>query len=238
MVGRMTAAAAPHGLAAVARARVTRRVRARRRSLAWWLVYGPVRSGTTFMMQSIAASARLQVGDWGLRPALGLPPDLPHIHFDRARARADVSRNVLRTATLGGGRALDLVFKCAQLRLDEHAALVEMWGVPERTIFCLREPSGYLASAVRKFPDVPIEAFRVEYLRDLEVFGELGGDLFDYTPDLTTGDYRRFLAPLPLATSARFAYRGATADDLVTSEMVVAYDAVRAAPASSRSVRT
>lgn len=207
---------------------LVRRRLARRGQLRWWLIYGPVRSGTTYMMRSIAANARLQVGDWGLRFALGLPPDLPHVQFDRERARTDVSRNVLLNAPSGGGRAIDLVYKSAQLRPEEHSALLAMWGVPERTIFCVREPSGYMASAVRKFPEVDVDAFRVEYLRDIEAYDTIGGEVFVYSPGLTTEAYQSFLAPLtvPPDDSYSFVYQGSTADELVSEEMRQAFQAL------------
>lgn len=210
--------------------RVARWRLARRRQLHWWLVYGPVRSGTTFMMNVIGANARLRIGDWGLRHGLGLPPDLPHVRFDRARARADFSRNVLANAPAGGGRSLDLVYKSAQLRPDELDALTELWGPPARTIFCVREPSGYLASALKKFPGVDLQAFRDEYVADIEAFEVIGGEPFVYRPDLTTDDYRRFLAPLeiPEGPEHEFTYRGETADHLVTPEMVAAFERIAA----------
>jgi hypothetical protein len=218
--------------------RVERRLRrvrrwpiARRRRLDWWLVYGPVRSGTSYMMHLLGENARLRIGDWGLRHGLGLPPDFPHVRFDRERARADLSRNVLTNAPRGGGKAIDLVYKSAQLRPDEYDALVEMWGPPARRIFCVREPSGYLASAVRKFPDVDIQSFRDEYVDDMATYDVLGGDLFVYHPGLTQEDYRRFLAPLEVPDDPRhrFEYRGRTADELVTPEMVEAFERVTGA---------
>lgn len=223
----MTAASS---LPSVAR-RVARWRLARRRDLTWWLVYGPVRSGTTFMMSAVGANARLRIGDWGLRHGLGLPPDLPHIRFDRERARSDFSRNVLSNAPSGDGRAIDLVYKSAQLRPDELDALTELWGSPARIIFCLREPSGYLASALKKFPDVAVQAFRDEYVADIAAYEVIGGDLFDYHAGLTTEDYRRFLLPLDLPTGPdhEFVYRGESADHLVTADMVEAYDRVAAA---------
>lgn len=227
-------------LAASVRRRA-RRIRrwpiARRRQLDWWLVYGPVRSGTSYMMHLIGQHARLRVGDWGLRHALGLPPELPHVAFDRDRARADVSRNVLTTAPAGGGRAIDLVYKSTQLRPDELDALVEMWGTPSRMICCLRDPSGYLASAVRKFPDVDVDAFRREYLADIATYEVLGGDLFVYGPQCTTQAYRRFLAPLevPDDPALAFTYRGETADELVTPEMVEAFERLARARARQTS---
>lgn len=201
---------------------------ARRRQLDWWLVYGPVRSGTSYMMHLLGENARLRIGDWGLRHGLGLPPDFPHVRFDRDRARADLSRNVLTNAPRGGGKAIDLVYKSAQLRPDEYAALVEMWGPPARKIFCVREPSGYLASAVRKFPDVDVRSFRDEYVDDMTTYEQLGGDLFVYHPGLTQADYRAFLAPLEVPDDPRhrFEYRGRTADELVTPEMVEAFERV------------
>lgn len=204
---------------------------ARKRHLRWWLVYGPVRSGTTYMMSVIGANARLQIGDWGLRHGLGLPPDLPHVRFDRRRARADFSRNVISNAPSGGGGTLDLVYKSAQLRRDEFDALIEMWGAPQRVIFCVREPSGYLASACRKFPDVDVQAFRDEYLRDLATFEEIGGDVFAYGPHLTTDAYREFLAPMTIPEGAdhEFTFRGSAADDLVTPDMVQAFERIDSA---------
>ena len=153
----------------------------------------------------------------------------PTWRFDRARARADFSRNVLVNAPAGGGRTLDLVYKSAQLRDDELVALTEMWGPPERKIFCVREPSGYLASACRKFPDVDVQAFRDEYLADIATFESVGGDPFVYHPGLTTEDYRRFIAPLEIPSGERyeFAYRGETADELVTDDMVAAFERLR-----------
>ena len=201
---------------------------ARRRDLDWWLVYGPVRSGTTYMMRLLGSNARVQVSDWGLRHGMGLPPDLPHITFDRARARADFSRNVLSNAPPGGGRTIDLVCKAAQLRPDEFEVLVEMWGPPARKIFCVREPSGYMASATRKFPDVDVGHLRAQYVDDLAAFEVIGGDPFFYEPGLTVEDYRRFLEPIPVPDDPRydFAYQGSTADHLVTADMVDAFEGV------------
>lgn len=186
------------------------------------------------MMSVVGANARLRIGDWGLRHGLGLPPDLPHVRFDRDRARADFSRNVLSNAPAGGGKTLDLVYKSAQLRPDELEALIEMWGPPERMIFCIREPSGYLASACKKFPDVDMQAFRDEYLNDIATYEEIGGEMFLYREDLTTDDYRQFLAPLevPEAEEFEFSYRGTTAEEQVTPEMRDAFDRVVAAAAS------
>ncbi len=182
------------------------------------------------MMNAIGANARLRIGDWGLRHGLGLPPDLPHVRFDRERARADFSRNVLANAPSGGGRAIDLVYKSAQLRPDELEALTALWGPPARTIFCVREPSGYMASAIRKFPDVDVQAFRDEYVADIVAFAEIGGDPFVYHPDLTTEDYRRFLSPLavPSGPEHEFTYRGDRADHLVTDDMVEAFERLQA----------
>ena len=110
-----------------------------------------------------------------------------------------------------------------------------MWGPPARTIFCVREPSGYLASAVKKFPDVDLQAFRDEYVADIAAFEVIGGEPFVYHPGLTTEDYRRFLAPLeiPGGPEHEFTYRGETADHLVTDDMVQAYERV-AAPSRQR----
>ena len=199
---------------------------ARKSSLRWWLIYGPARCGTTFMMLAVTENSRVQVSDWVLAPALQLPPELPQSKFDRKRARKDVSANILANARLGGGGPLDLAFKQAWLDTEEYEALVEMWGEPERKIFCFREPSGYMASAIKKFDFLPLELLQTRYNESLDLFWELGGDAFEYTPDLTVADYRDFLAPLviPDREPFRFRYSGSSADELITPTMTKGYN--------------
>lgn len=178
------------------------------------------------MVMAIRENARLMVADWVLGPALQLPPELRQTRFDRARARRDTSRNILANARLGGGGPLDLAFKQAWMDDDEYRALVEMWGEPERKIFCYREPSGYMASAVKKFgTTLPVDVLQERYVESLAVYSAIGGDRFEYWDGLDKTDYQSFLAPLviPDTEDFDFRYSGTSADDLVTPAMKTAY---------------
>lgn len=199
---------------------------AHRRPRRWWLVYGPARCGTSYMALAIRANARLMVADWVLGPALQLPPELRQTRFDRDRARRDTSRNILANARLGAGGPLDLAYKQAWMDADEYEALVEMWGEPERKIFCYREPSGYMASAMKKFGStLPVDVLQQRYIESLEVFPVIGGDRFEYHDRLVKSDYQSFLSPLVIPDDERFDFRysGSSADDLVTPAMEAAY---------------
>lgn len=207
----------------VARARVRRKKR-----LNWWLIYGSTRSGTTYMTRQVEKCAALVVGDWGLAAILGPLPDYDYIRFDYSRFLRDVSRNILRNARGGGGRQLDLVFKQAGLSPGEYNALIAMWGPPARTIFCLREPAGYVASARRKFTQVEIGEVQRSYVEAIDRFLEIGGEVFEYAPGRTSADYEAFLEPLRFDRDGLdpFAFRGREEPERVTPEMTKAYQRV------------
>ena len=105
-----------------------RRLRAwrtvRRGQLRWWLVYGPVRSGTTLMTDLLAPHARYVVSDWGLRHVLGGPLSNPPERFDPARYQRPFLAEVLAACDRKRRGPLDLVFKQANLRLPEYEVLV------------------------------------------------------------------------------------------------------------------
>ncbi len=201
----------------------------RKARLRWWLVYGPARCGTTLMHQLIAGHARINVGDWGLRHCLQHPMDRPGVTFDRRRFDRDVSRNVLVNAPPGGGRAIDVAFKQANLHWDEYQALVRLWGEPERKIFCYRDPASFMASAVKKFPDTPREDLQERnYIGTIERLSRIGGDAFEYRDGLSLDDYERLLQPLGLpANPPEFRYTGHEAPDLVTDAMWKSYESLK-----------
>ncbi len=142
----------------IRRALASRRQRAAWASLAsrtrlrWWLIYGPVRSGTSLMTSILASRSRLFLSDWGLGPMLRLTHDLPYVRFDRERALRDISRNLLENAYQGQGQALELLCKEATLEGWQYEALTKMWGDPERRIFCFREPASYMVRRCGSFP--------------------------------------------------------------------------------------
>jgi len=193
--------------------------------LKWWLVYGPVRTGTSLMLRTIASRSRLYVSDWCLGNMLQLSADYDYVRFDRARALNDISRNLLNNAYAGGGQTLDLAFKQANFRAYEYEPLTRMWGAPERVIFCFREPGGYIASAIKKFPAVSIDGLQKMYVAAMKTFETVGGDSFEYHDGLTGDDYRRFMPSLDLHDGAvKFRYGGERLEEHTTDAMWDAYN--------------
>ena len=108
-----------------------------------------------------------------------------------------------------------------------------MWGQPERSIMCLREPAGYMASAARKFPAASVERLQEIYVKSLSAFWQAGGDVFEYRPGLATADYVDFLRPLRFEglRLTPFEYRGKQDLEHVTDAMWEAYRRVQAVAA-------
>jgi hypothetical protein len=214
--------------------------------LKWWLVHGPYRTGSSYMVRLIKTCARLYINDWGLAPILSpIPgwlemktdPARDFVTFDHERFLRDISNNILDNAYAGDGDQLDLVYKQVVLHPHEYQALVKMWGPPERIIFCLREPAGFMASATKKFAQAVLEAVQKGYIDAISYYTPIGGDIFEYTPELSVEDYVSFLKPLNLENKRLppFRYRGERDQERTTEEMWSAYHKVRALAAEGRS---
>lgn len=209
----------------------------RRHGLRWWLVYGPVRSGTTLMSDLARTHTRYLVSDWGLHQSLSPPLSRTPEAYDAVRPQRALLAEVLSACRTGASGPLDLVYKQANLRRPELDALTRVLGPPERTILCLRDPAGFMASAIRKFPDVALDELRENnYLGTLDVWEDLGGDVFLYHPEVSGQEYRSFLAPLPLTQeeAARVRYSGSAAPELTTDAMWARFAEVAAHAANRR----
>jgi hypothetical protein len=215
-----------------------RRTLKRKPELKWWLIYGPPRCGTTHMLRIVKACSILYVSDWGLAPMLNpVPewlrirssPDFGYIKFDYERFLRDISENILDNAIPGTGVQLDLAYKQATLGPREYQMLVKMWGPPERAIFCLREPAGYTASAANKFIYDTVEQLQQAYIRSVNSYQEIGGDVFEYTPELTISDYFSFLEPLDFEgkRTPPFRFKGEQDHRNTTEEMWEAYSSIK-----------
>lgn len=225
------------------RLRLTRRRIKREPAPRWWLVYGPPRSGTTYMHRMVKACSALHVSDWGLAPVLKPIPDwleiraaqdFEYIRFDYQRLLCDISRNILDNAYPGNGVQLDLVYKQATLRPSEYEALLSMWGPPERAIFCVREPAGYIASAKKKFTYDTVERLQQVYIDSIASYSHIRGDLFEYGPDLSVSDYTSFLQPLSFEGKQLppFGFTGVEDRENTTASMWNAYRDVKELAAS------
>ena len=214
--------------------RPDRRALKRKAELRWWLVYGPPRSGTSYIFQLIRACTVLCVSDWGLAPVLNTvpgwlkirsAPDFGYIRFDYGRFLKDISNNILDNAYDGHGSQVDLVYKQATLGPNEYEVLVKMWGEPARIIFCLRKPAGYIASAVKKFVYDSVEHLQQVYVDSVDSYLQIKGDVFEYAQDLTVADYTFFLQPLNFEGKrlAPFRHTGEQKHEHTTEDMWSAY---------------
>jgi hypothetical protein len=192
------------------------------------------------MMRLIKTCAQLYVSDWGLGMLFEpIPrwlnfrsaPVHDYITFDHDRFLKDISRNILDHAYAGDGDQIDLVYKDAAFRPSEYQTLIKMWGEPERAIFCLRDPAGYMASARRKFASTPLEHLQQAYARALDNYWSIQGDVFEYTSELSLAQYKRFLEPLDFAGKRLpdFRYTGMRDKEITTSQMWDAYQRVQEA---------
>ncbi len=206
--------------------------------LRWWLVYGPPRSGTSYVMRLIKTCSRLYVSDWGLGMFLAHIPDWlqfsshplhDYIAFDPDRLLHDISSNILDNAYAGDGDQLDLIYKQAGMRPRVIQTLGRMWGPPERVIFCLREPAGYMASAAKKFAQGSRDRWQSLYLHSINSYPTVGGEVLEYTSELSLADYLRFLAPLNFEGKRLppFEYRGEQDHESVSEEMWAAYHRIK-----------
>lgn len=149
--------------------------------------------------------------------------------LDQDRFLSDLAANMYATAQLSGGKQIDLVFKQANTSVEEYQSLVGMFGEPARRIFCLREPSGYIASARKKFGDETLNHRQFSYVKSLGIFDTIGGDVIEYGDNLTTAKIAAFLEPLDLGdTATEFKFAGKTEPEHVTPKMKQAYDDFKA----------
>jgi hypothetical protein len=194
--------------------------------LRWWLVYGPVRSGTTLMADFASGHSRWEVSDWGLHAALTEPLSQPPAGYDPRRPRRALLAEVLAACGTGHSGRLDLVYKQANLRAKEHDILVDLIGPPERRIYCLRDPASFMGSAVRKFPDIDLDNLReINYIGTSQEHARIGGEVFLYHPAVTGDDYADFLRPLTISAEQRASvqYSGSAAPELTTDPMWAEY---------------
>ena len=148
--------------------------------LNWWFIYGHGRSGTTYLVRQLSKCSRKAVSDWGLGAVVnGLTQS---VGIDKKRYLTDLRSNILDNAVAGKGNAIDLVVKQAGISSREYQVWTEMFGEPQRKIFCMREPESFISSVVKKFEHVPIENLRASYLRMFSEYEKIGGDIVDYGP--------------------------------------------------------
>lgn len=193
------------------------------KSLKWWLIYGPPRTGTSYLSRLISERSTYLVSDWGLGNIINRLDNVRDLNIEKFKL--DLIENILASARRGGGKVIDLCYKQATLLPAELDQLTTMFGAPQRKIFCVRDPAGFMASAVKKFPNFTSEDLENRYLRNLAVYEKIGGDIIEYGPKLSHGSLKEFVSPINLPNSTEeFKFRGSERPDLVSDQMQEAYE--------------
>lgn len=195
----------------------------------WWFVHGAGRTGTTYMLRLFNSNAQKYVSDIGLGRLLVGLKDVREIDSDRIVR--DLALNISENARTGWGRGVEFVFKQAKCSLNTYDYLTEMFGEPERSLFCMRNPAGYIASAEKKFDQVKMERLRGAYTRSFQLYETIGGDVIEYGPNLSREKVERYLQAIGFPISAKtterldtFQYAGEQKPELVTADMQAVYD--------------
>ena len=192
--------------------------------LKWIYIYGPPRTGSTYLLRQIRKKSIHSVSDWGLgvilKPFVAMPGGI-----DKDRFLCDLAKNLLDRSRKNEQGELDLVLKAANGNFEEFEGYKKMFGFPLRIIFSVREPSGYMSSAIKKFPEEPVEFLQDSYLKMLQLYPSIGGDIIDYNQNLGSQCYQKFLLPLEFPDNEieTFEYKGTPADHLMTDEMKNSY---------------
>lgn len=193
----------------------------------WWFIHGAGRTGTTYMLNLFNSNAAKFASDPGLARVLHQAELV--IGLDVDRYLADLSDNMHENAKNGWGRQIDLVYKQANSSVQEYRYLVSMFGPPARSLFCMRAPGGFMASAMKKF-DAKEGHLRYNYIKSFELYAETGGDILHYGPHLTREKVQSYMEaidfPRNAITSERlntFRYTGTEDESRVSPEMHTAY---------------
>ena len=190
----------------------------------WIFIYGPPRTGSTYLLRLIREVCNCSVSDWGLGAIL--KPFVETVGgIDKERFLQDLAKNLIDSSKIRNNQEIDLVIKSANGNTEEFRCYQKMFCEPMRIIFTIREPSSYMASATKKFPDSELESLQTCYERMLDIYSEIGGDIFNYHANLTTQEYLDFLKPLDLNKGKieDFNYNGIKADHLTTAQMITKY---------------
>ena len=145
--------------------------------------------------------------------------------IDKQKFLEDLRRNLLSRSKRNSGGHFDLVLKAANGNLEEFECYKEMFGLPERIIFTIREPSGYMSSAHKKFPEKTLSHLQRSYLRMMTLYHSIGGEIFRL---LRFAKYEK-LSFFPSTTQIQqkrnreISIQNSKADHLVKEKMIVAY---------------
>jgi hypothetical protein len=164
----------------------------------WVLVYGPPRTGTSLLSRLLSFNSKFMIVDVGLHFARKYPkaanwdPKLALKYYHKTYL------NLLYHSHEGTWfykkpftRPIDIVIKQAALRVEDYELLCQFFGPPKRKIFCIREPSSYCSSHLKKF-NKPNNVYE-DYERAIDAYNKIGGEIVDYSSSLDLYSYEKIL---------------------------------------------
>lgn len=164
----------------------------------WVLVYGPPRTGTSLLSRLLSFNSKFMIVDVGLHLVRKYPKAS---NWDSRLALKYYNKtylNLLFQSHEGTwfykkpfSRPIDLVIKQAALRVNDYELLCQFFGAPQRKIFCIREPSSYCISHLKKF-NKP-ENVHNDYERAIAAYDKIGGEIVDYSSSLDLHAYEKIL---------------------------------------------
>ena len=168
------------------------------RKLNWILIYGPPRTGTTLLSEIAAFESKFMIVDVGLQLMRVYPENSKWPLAIRNRLYNFIYLNLLSNSHEGTwfchnrfSRPYDFVLKQAALRIEDYNYLVKMFGAPKKTYFCVREPSAYSSSHLKKFSKPSY--IKDDYLRSLIAYDKIGGTIVDYSCSFSLEDYENIV---------------------------------------------
>lgn len=166
--------------------------------LNWILIYGPPRTGTTLLSEIAAYESKFMIVDVGLQLMRVYPENSKWQPAIRNRLYNFIYLNLLSNSHEGTWfcynrfkRPYDFVLKQAALRIEDYNYLVKLFGAPKKTYFCVREPSAYSTSHLKKFSKPSY--INDDYLRSLIAYEKIGGTVVDYSCTFSLEDYENII---------------------------------------------
>jgi hypothetical protein len=178
----------------------------------WVLVYGPPRTGTSLLSRLLSYNSKFMIDDVGLHLIRKYPEAANWSSELSLRYYENTYFNLLCQSHEGTWfykkpflRPIDIVIKQASLQEKDYKLLCSFFGSPRKKYFCIREPSGYCSSHLKKF-DQPNNVIE-DYERAIVAYDKIGGEIIDYSSSLDLHTYEKILFGKILGIPTKLKYK-------------------------------
>ena len=176
----------------------------------WVLVYGPPRTGTSLLSRLLSYRSKFMIDDVGLHLIRKYPEaarwssELAMRYYENTYFNLCQSqRYLVLPKTIS--KPIDIVIKQASLQEKDYELLCNFLGSPREKYFCIREPSSYCSSHLKKF-DQPNNVIE-DYERAIDAYDKIGGQIVDYSSSLDLHAYEKILFGVILGIPTKLKYK-------------------------------